>query len=408
MASVRKRTWTVAGQERTAWVVDYFDQDGKRRLKTFERKKEADDYQGQVKHEVRHGIHTADSASLTLGQAADLWLDDCRAEKLERSTVNQRRQHIDLHIKPFLGSTKLSRLTSPMVRAFLNDLRDGGRSEAMRRKVFTNLKTILSFAQDTGLVAQNVARTGRRQKRKTRDEARNMDEGADMPTKAELRAIINGATDPWRPLLITAIFTGMRASELRGLKWENVDLEAGAIRVRERVDAWGVFGSPKSEAGVRDIPLAPLVVNTLRRWREDQLQRRADREAAAKEKGRSAPPVPLRDLVFPNGAGNAENHANIWKRGFAPLQVELGVTVDTGARDKDGKPILKPKYGLHALRHAAASLFIEQGWTPKHVQTVMGHASIAMTYDLYGKLFKDPEGDRKSMQQIEARLLLTA
>ena len=112
--------------------------------------------------------------------------------------------------------------------------------------------------------------------------------------------------------------------------------------------------------------------------------------------------------MFPNGNGNVENLANIFRRGFAPLQVECGITEGfTIKKGKDGKEekIPKAKYGLHALRHAAASLFIEQGWTPKRVQTVIGHASIQMTYDLYGKLFKDPEDDRETMRQVEAALL---
>ena len=65
----------------------------------------------------------------------------------------------------------------------------------------------------------------------------------------------------------------------------------------------------------------------------------------------------------------------------------------------------KLRFTFHALRHAAASLFIEQGWSPKRVQTVMGHASINMTMDLYGHLFPDPEGDQEAMAQIQARLL---
>jgi integrase len=69
----------------------------------------------------------------------------------------------------------------------------------------------------------------------------------------------------------------------------------------------------------------------------------------------------------------------------------------------DGKSTSKGKYGFHALRHAAASLFIAHlGWTPKRVQTVMGHAKISMTYDLYGHLFDDPEADREAMKKIEA------
>ena len=55
------------------------------------------------------------------------------------------------------------------------------------------------------------------------------------------------------------------------------------------------------------------------------------------------------------------------------------------------------------LRHAAASLFIAyRGWTPKRVETVMGHSSISMTFDLYGHLFKSIEAERSDMEKIEA------
>jgi integrase len=56
------------------------------------------------------------------------------------------------------------------------------------------------------------------------------------------------------------------------------------------------------------------------------------------------------------------------------------------------------------LRHAAASLFIAEGWTPKRVQTVLGHSSINLTYDVYGKLFPSPEDDQAAMARLEARL----
>ena len=68
------------------------------------------------------------------------------------------------------------------------------------------------------------------------------------------------------------------------------------------------------------------------------------------------------------------------------------MAVDSGKRNAKGLPVLEAKYGLHALRHAAASLFIAHlGWTPKRLQVVMGHSSIQMTFDLYGHLFEDRE-----------------
>ncbi len=66
---------------------------------------------------------------------------------------------------------------------------------------------------------------------------------------------------------------------------------------------------------------------------------------------------------------------------------------------------MQPKYGLHSLRHAAASLFIEQGFSPKRVQTLMGHSSIQMTFDTYGHLFPAADDDRVAMSQLQARLV---
>jgi integrase len=66
---------------------------------------------------------------------------------------------------------------------------------------------------------------------------------------------------------------------------------------------------------------------------------------------------------------------------------------------------LHPKYGLHALRHAAASLFIEEGWSAKKLQAVMGHGSMQMTFDTYGHLFPSPDEDKAAMRRLQARLV---
>src|SRR5436305_104234 len=86
-----------------------------------------------------------------------------------------------------------------------------------------------------------------------------------VQARDELRRMLEHAKGRWRTLVVTAIFTGLRASELRGLRWDpDVDLDRGVLRVRQRADRWNTIGSPKSDAGKRDVPLAPMVVNTLR------------------------------------------------------------------------------------------------------------------------------------------------
>jgi integrase len=124
---------------------------------------------------------------------------------------------------------------------------------------------------------------------------------------------------------------------------------------------------------MRDIPLAPIVVNTLRQWR-------------------LVCPKGELNLVFPNTIGNVEMMQHIHSRCWTPLQIKCGLTTNTGAA----------RYGFHMLRHAAASLFIKYlGWSPKRLQVVMGHSSINMTFDRYGHLFEDVEADRDDMAKIE-------
>ncbi len=75
--------------------------------------------------------------------------------------------------------------------------------------------------------------------------------------------------------------------------------------------------------------------------------------------------------------------------------------IECGIVGDDGKPSFSP----HSLRHAAASLFIEQGWPPKKIQTLLGHSTIMMTFDVYGHLFNDPSKDVEIMDKMEQDLL---
>ena len=122
-------------------------------------------------------------------------------------------------------------------------------------------------------------------------------------------------------------------------------------------------------------------------------------------------------LVFPNGAGNVESHANIVNRALVPVQIAAGICFvvkdenDKVVLDEDGEPVREAKYtGLHALRHFYASWLInrkEEGGlelTGKVVQERLGHSSIVMTMDVYGHLF--PRGDDGAEMAEAERVLL--
>src|SRR5436309_5507335 len=309
MATVRKRVWKSGEETKTAWIADYFDHEGKRHIKTCKTKKEADAFLVQARHEVARGVHTPENASITVAEAAKLWIEKGELEKLERSTLRQYGNHVKLHINPLIGNVKLARLSTPAIENFRDDLLKKA-SRAMARKVLASLKSILGEAQRRGLVAHNAASPVRVDVKKR--ENGKLTVGRDIPSKAEVQIILSTAAGRWRPLFATAIFTGMRASELRGLTWDDVDFERNVIHVRQRANLWGEIGAPKSAAGDREIPMSPMVVNALKEWRI------------------ACPKGPLK-LVFPNGVGKVESHANIANRGFYALQIEAGI-VDPGGK----------------------------------------------------------------------------
>ena len=122
--SVRKRK----GIHHKAWQVDYRDSGGNRRSKQFVTKKEADAFAATAAVEVREGVHVADKATVSVANAGELWIATGKAAGLERTTIDQRRQHLDKHIVPFLGAVKLTKLNVPAVRAFQDRLRESGRN----------------------------------------------------------------------------------------------------------------------------------------------------------------------------------------------------------------------------------------------------------------------------------------
>jgi integrase len=189
---------------------------------------------------------------------------------------------------------------------------EAGRSRAMVQRVVVSLGAILAAAMSYGKLARNIVRDQARNRstRERRLAGRHKEKlvvGVDLPTKDEIRAILNAAQGSHRALIVTAVFTGLRASELRGLTWRDVDFGTEVLTVRQRADYQNTIGSPKSDAGKRAVPLAPLVVNTLKEWK------------LACPKGKA-------NLVFPTRQGGVMTHTNLFRTVLGPVQLAAGIT----------------------------------------------------------------------------------
>lgn len=212
-----------------------------------------------------------------------------------------------------------------------------------------------------------------------------------MPRLDEVRLMIDATTanwTDWLAMLFVLIFCGLRGSELRALCWTDVDFKKNRISVTRRADRWGNIGAPKSDAGIRDIVFPPTVAKALKEWKLR---------------------CPKSDygLVFPTSTGTVQNHSNIMNRWLRLMEIEAGVCMKTIIVGNDGKKIVKvvAKYGMHALRHFCASVWIEADFSPKRIQAMMGHASIDLTFDTYGYLFEARMDVEKATRRTESIVL---
>jgi integrase len=334
--TVRKRTRTNRqGEAKTTWFADYYDQQGQRHRRFFPTKRAAESWLTDTRTEVKAGIHTPDAESITVKEAAAMWLDQGARDQLSRGTLRVYDQYVRIYLNPRLGALRLSRLTTPRIVAFRDALLDDQVSPYRTRKVISTLRLVLAEMRRRGLVAQNAAEPVG-VKISTRD-AQTLKIGVDVPSKSEVQAMLQHPDQRCRTRLAVSALTGIRAGELRALLWEDIDLEERILHVRRGADWWGTIGPTKSKNGARDIPMTPYVVNTLRAW-----------------KLACPPAAPGRlDLVFPGRADKVVSHSTV-QSDFDQVQRQAGIL------DADGAP----KYGLHALRHFFASWGIAQGSRP--------------------------------------------
>jgi integrase len=381
MAKVRCRVWrTASGEERRAHIADYVDQHGKRHIKTFpgaRGKEAADAWLVEQRYRIANGTHTPESTSATLREAIGGWLERAAAERLEFGTQQQYRQHRDHILKLIDGRLKLAKLT----RARVEQLRDEllkHHSREMARKVLVSFKSILRDSCRRGLVAQNVAAetsigaNGRHRKR--------LKVGVDVPTPHEIRAMLETDDPKAKAMMMLAALAGLRASELRALRWPHLDLGSKpTVTIEERADKWARVGSPKSATSRRTIPLGKAAVRALMEWKVSQPGGRA--------------------LLFGTGADKPDMLGNLQARVLDKAQLRAGVVAPVLKKRK-----MAPKYSWHALRHYAISAWLAAGIDPKTVQTWAGHSSLVLTLDVYGHMIPRTD-DHARIEAAEAALV---
>ena len=295
----------------------------------------------------REGGLVFEAGTLKLGDYLDHWLAHSVKGTVRQRTWERYEQIARVHIKPVLGRLKLKSLTPTHIRSLYREKLDAGLAPRTVQYIHTTLHKALKDAVSDGLVPRNVTE-GIKAPRPKKKEVNAL--SAD-----QARAFLSAAHgDRFETLYIVAVHCGLREGELLGLRWEDVDLEAGTLAVRRTLSETKVghlFEEPKNGKG-RNIKLTVGAKNALKRHRKAQLEERMRLAGLREDHG----------LVFPNQVGKTMSARNLIARSFKPTLERAG---------------LPRSIRLHDLRHTCATILLKTGQHPKFVQELLGHATIS-------------------------------
>ena len=246
------------------------------------------------------------------------------------------------HVIPALGNVKLAKLTPAHLQGFYRTKLDAGLSPRTVQYLHVVLHRALKQALRWSFVTRNVAEAVDPPKVHKKEVTPLSPE----QTRVFLKAA-SEAGDRLEALYVLAIHTGMRQGELLALKWEDVDLDAGVLRVK----------GTKTARSRRTVKLSETALKALGSHLTRQLGE-IDRVGSMwRENG----------LVFATAIGTPLNRHNLTQRSFKPLLDRAGL----------------PRIRFHDLRHTCATILLSQGVHAKFVQELLGHATIAITLDTY-------------------------
>ncbi|TMQ89681.1 site-specific integrase [Actinomadura soli] len=355
-----------AGKDVYSFKVPYRDANGKQTSETFTAFKAAEPFRNKLRRQRDEG-YTIDpkAGRISVSAYADQWLKGARAKRT--GTYLNYEKNVRLYIVPALGGRQLRAVTREDVQAFVNglDLAPGSARNAYKTLVAMfrsaqNLDKKIPESPCVGIILPEIP-----------------DRTVEVLTAAQVCAVAAKMPERWRAAVLLAAGTGLRISEVVGLSWDRIDLDAGTVTVDRQMTPKQLLAPVKTRRSRRVVPLPDMVADALRAHRDEfppVVQEVGDVDG--KRVHRTA-------LVFTRRNGTPANADNVRQPFYR-------------ARDAVG---LAASVCFHVLRHTYASLLIAAGTHLMVIRDRMGHASIKVTADIYGHLY--PAEDDRTRNAID-------
>ena len=353
MASIDKRNGT--------YRVRYRDPMGKGKSRTFTRKLDADRFAREVEVDMDRGMWIDPrAADMPLSAWSDIYMSLVRS--LSPTTQETYQRDLQKYILPRFGSERIGRIRAEDIEQWLNDEIDSGVASSSVHRHYRTMRRVLQTAVEKERLQKNPCDRVNPPKVESGDMA--------ILNWSQAHVLAEAHSTRFRPMIYLAIDSGMRWSELVGLRRGNVDVLRHKVKVTEQLvqlkNRSFLRRPPKTTAGVRSVTISSVVAEMLAAHM--LLYVGPDPDA----------------LMFTNGAGNPISHSSFGTHHFGKALREVGF-----------------KCRFHDLRHSSVAMAIAEGAHPKAIQVRMGHSSITVTLDRYGHLF--PELDEAIAHAFDAR-----
>lgn len=334
------------------------DDQGKRPKRRAATQREAQEKLRELVRQREKGVNLT-AKQPTVEEFLQVWLDEVIKPQRKPRTHEMYAQYVRLYINPHLGAIKLNKLTSARIQSWINELERKIAAQTALN-AYQRLNTGLEVAVRWRYLSENPAAHVERPKpRRVPIRPLNAAQAA-----AFLESVQGHRLEM---LYVLALRLGMRQGELLGIRWKDVDLDRGMLRVAEQVqklrNRQTVSVAPKTPKSIRELPLsAELVAQMRAHWRMLE-EERSLADVRWKEYG----------LVFPSEVGTPILPRNLTRHFKASLR----------------RAKLPSTTRFHDLRHTAATLMLGAGVPIKTVSDILGHSSIQVTADTYGYTFEE-------------------
>ncbi len=280
------------------------------------------------------------------------------------SSARAVRSHLKCYILPELGNVRLDQLGVENQQAFITHMPARATKKTVSRKTVVNvlgtLSTILTTARNWGYNCEQINLD------KLRLPARGMKYEAPSFTPDQLKRILAIAEEPWRTMFCILTLDGLRAGEVLGLKWCDIDFDRSLLHIR-RTAWYGKIQTAKSEASETILPIPSSLLTMLKNYRVTWKPNEAG-------------------FLFVTRNGRPPSSNKVVEYHLWTILDALGI----------------PRCGLHAFRHAHTSLLLDSGATPKVVQRQLRHSDARTTLEIYGHVVGDAH--REAVEKVASML----